>query len=117
MTQIQNEGGASAPPDVIQFPNRNRGRVRKSRSLLAMGRCSVTLMEREGHVIPSNVADIQLKRREPDIDDGRLALRLALAVYAKLGAGEKMEIQDAARMYARQMTASEAMSAARSIVY
>lgn len=87
---------------VLPFPERNKGRIRKSRSVEAMGRCSIGLLERDGESIPSNVADLRSARRdEPHVDDGRLALRLALAVFATLGAAQKKDIRNATRAYAR----------------
>lgn len=87
--------------EVFAFPERNKGRKRKSNSPEAMGRCSISLLERDGESIPANVADVRNARPKPVVDDGRLALRLALAVFATLNAGQKKKIRDATHMYAR----------------
>lgn len=87
--------------DVLLFPPRNKGRIRKSRSPEAMGRCSISLLERDGDSIPSNVADVRTGKAEPHIDDGSLALRLAIAVFATLEADKKNEIRRVVRSFAR----------------
>jgi hypothetical protein len=87
--------------DILQFPQRNKGRIRKSRSPEAMGRCSIGMLERDGDPIPTNVADIRRARHEPESDDGRLALRLSLAIFAMLSADQKKCIRDGVRSVAR----------------
>lgn len=86
---------------VLAFPPRNKGRIRKSRSPEAMGRCSIGLLERDGEEIPANVADIRRTRNEPEIEEGRLALRLALAIFATLIPNDKKNIRDTVRWVAR----------------
>ena len=87
--------------EVLPFPPRNRGRVRRSNSPEAMGRCSIGLLERDGEAVPANVADIRRARSEPEIGDGQIALRLALAIFATLNHQGKKRIRDAARHVAR----------------
>lgn len=87
--------------DILPFPTRNKGRVRKSRSPDAMGRCSFSLLERDGISIPANVTDIRTARQELPADDIRVALRLALALFAVLDADQKKEIRNAVRSVAR----------------
>ncbi len=93
----------SDPPsaDVLPFPPRDRGRIRKRRSPLAMGRCSFSLLDNAGEDIPVNVADIRAARDEPHVDDSRLALRLALAIFATLSPEGKDSIRRVARTCAR----------------
>lgn len=40
---------------ILQFPRRNRGRIRKSQSLEAMGFVSMMTLEQHGKAIPQNV--------------------------------------------------------------
>ena len=63
---------------ILRFPPRNKGRVRKSRSPDAMGRCSIGMLERDGEAIPKNVVDLRCLTPPPAVDEARLALRLAL---------------------------------------
>jgi len=86
---------------VLPFPQRNKGRIRKSRSPEAMGQCSLSLLERDGESIPANIADFRSARKEVPVDDGRLALVLALAVFSALNADQKKSVQNPVRMYAR----------------
>lgn len=104
---LQNESAPASPEmieaqsNLLPFPARNKGRIRKSRSLEAMGRCSVSILEREGESIPANVADFRSAREEKHIDDGRLALCLSLALFATVSTDQKKSIRNAVRMYAR----------------
>jgi hypothetical protein len=93
--------------NIIEFPARNKGRIRKSRSPEAMGRCSISLLERDGESIPPNVADLRTARIETLVDDGRLALRLALAIFATLIPNDKKNIRDAVRLVARHSDGSD----------
>ena len=90
-----------AATNIINFPGRNKGRVRKSRSPEAMGRCSLSLLERDGESIPANVTDFRFAREEAPVDDGRLALLLALALFSILSPGQKKRIRNPVRMVAR----------------
>jgi hypothetical protein len=94
-------GEAEGVSAVVLFPPRNKGRIRKSNSLEAMGRCSISLLERDSENIPANVTDMRHARPEPDVNAGRIALRLALALFATLDAKRKKDIRDAVRLYAR----------------
>lgn len=86
---------------ILQFPPRNKGRIRKSRSPWAMGRCSFSLVENDGQAVPPNVADIRAGRDARQVDDGRLALRLALSIFATLTAEQKKQIRSVTRSIAR----------------
>lgn len=41
--------------DVLPFPQKNKGRVRKIRSMDAAGLLSLMIMERDGEAVPENV--------------------------------------------------------------
>lgn len=86
--------------DVLQFPPRDKGRIRKRRSPAAMGRCSVGMLKRDGEPIPAKVADIRSARIAPVIDDGRLALRLSLAIFAMLDPSQKKAIRNVLMAFA-----------------
>lgn len=86
--------------NVLPFPPRNKGRVRKTRSVFSMGRIAFTQFD-EGYSIPANVVDMRCAVPEPIVPDDRLTLRLALAVFAVLSEDQKGRIIDSARMYGR----------------
>src|SRR4051812_45889593 len=88
--------------DVLAFPFRNKGRIQRSRSQGAMGLWSVSQLEREGAGIPHNVVDIRGPHTsDAHVDDGRLALRLALSLFAAMSAEQKEVITNTARIIAR----------------
>lgn len=73
---------------LLQFPQRNKGRVRKSGSLQAMGEYSLRACERE----PANVERLD-DRREVDTDQGQLALLLAATVFSALPKTKKATLR------------------------
>ena len=87
--------------NVLTLPRRDTGRIRKRRSPGAMGRCSILLLERGGYNIPPNVTDVRTSRPKHSVDEGRLALRLSLAVFATLHEDQKAKIMDATKTLAR----------------
>lgn len=86
---------------ILPFPPRNKGRIRRSRSPEAMGRCSLSLLERNGRSLPANIADIRSAHESSPVDDGRLALRLSLAIFATLSGEQKAKIRTAVKSTAR----------------
>ena len=87
--------------EILSFPPRDKGRIRKRRSPEAMGRCSISLLERGGEGVPENVADIRCRRADPRVGADRVALTLATAIFATLSADQKEQIRSAVRAYAR----------------
>jgi hypothetical protein len=97
---------------ILLFPRRDRGRVRKRESAAAMGRCSLSLLEREGAQTPSNIAVIKPARAKPGVDEGRLALRLALGIFATLSSAQQDRVRRAARTLALHGDEAEAAECA-----
>jgi hypothetical protein len=104
-----------AANNLVAFPSRNKGRVRKSTSLDAMGRCSLARLDRDREDIPPNVVDIREGQPAPELDSGSAALRLALAIFVTLGPDKKETIRDAMRFHARH-TDGEAGDDARALL-
>lgn len=92
---------AATISNVIAFPARNKGRKRKCNSPAAMGRCSFLLLERKGENIPANVTDVRSAREEAPVDESRIALRLALSLFAKLSHDDQKYIADTVRINGR----------------
>lgn len=80
---------------ILQFPHRNKGRVRKSGSMQAAGRLSLSIMERDGEDVPANVTDIRATVLEAEVDYGRCALRLAAYVFRQLPEKKQQRLRDA----------------------
>jgi len=83
----------SACGNILPFPKRNKGRVRKSDGLSAMGDCTLAYMARSGEAPPENVERMALAGQEPDMD--RMAMLLALSLFASASKKSKAQIRDA----------------------
>lgn len=64
--------------DVLAFPRRDKGRVRKRRSMDAAGLLSLMIMERDGEAVPENV------ERFDQPDGAELPKRTADLLFATL---------------------------------
>lgn len=96
---------------VLRFPQRNKGRKRKSGGCLSMGRISLRMIEREGEPIPPNVFELdEVRRGEPRPAEATEALFLSLAIFTRLPAEDKKIIRNAARY-----KADEGLEIARSL--
>lgn len=87
---------------VLAFPKRDKGRVRKRRSVETMGRVILSVLQREGEEIPANVVCID----QPDgPDQGTVdrteAVMLALSVFAVLSKSQKKSVRDGIAHFAR----------------
>ena len=80
MATNANTGGATALPIVLAFPPRNKGRIRRSNSILSMGKCVLIGMEGRGEPIPANVVRFDQPNAPAPVTRSP-ALLLALAVY------------------------------------
>lgn len=87
--------------EILPFPPRNKGRVRKTRSPDSMGRCAIGLLERDGESVPPNVADVRSAKPEPHVSEERLSFVLTLAIFSVLTDTQKASIRDAVRICAR----------------
>lgn len=78
--------------DILQFPQRNKGRVRKSQSLETMGECALNRVQTR----PANI-EVLADHRECDADHGHLALMLAATIFATLPAQRKNRLANTLR--------------------
>lgn len=98
MATRHSEGAAQAAPNVVAFPERRKGRIRRANGAGAMGRCSLRLFRAVNDgTLPPNVADIDPDRRAPR--DERLpertdALMLAGSLFAVLTRDQREGIRD-----------------------
>lgn len=82
---------------VLPFPSRNKGRVRKTRSMEAAGDLSLLIDERDGVPIPANVARIktpfgaEIPAKTPE-------LLLVLSVWGVLEQRQRDEVRSTLRM-------------------
>ena len=98
MATLPNDGGASASPTILRFPDRGGGRHRAV-GMDAAGFLSLLLLERDGEAIPTNV------RRLDEPTGGTLPSRtpellLAMLVWSELPARGKENIRRAIRCMA-----------------
>lgn len=76
---------------ILQFPARNKGRVRKSQGFMAMGECAMKMAELPA--IPDNVERLVEARADAaDYSTGDLGLFIATAVYAVLDERQKASL-------------------------
>jgi len=66
---------------LLQFPERDRGRKRRRKSLSAMGDCSLFW---NNAPVPPNVARLAAARNKAGFDDAELSLLLSLGIFAVL---------------------------------
>lgn len=79
------EGGASALPNVLPFPVRNTGRIRRSRSMMSAGKCALLIIEREGEDAPANVVRIDVPKPPAPVERSPMLL-LTLCLYFEASA-------------------------------
>lgn len=77
---------------ILQFPKRNKGRVRKTESIRTMGECALRRTSRR----PENV-EVLADHRENEHDHGHLALMLASSMFATLPKTRKAKMANALR--------------------
>lgn len=103
MAARPNSGEASAPPNVLAFPKRNRGRTRQSNAPLSMGAFAVAILRRDGLPVPGNVALIeQPSGRDEGAPERSEALLLALAIFTTLTREQKRQLRRSFAVLAAQ---------------
>lgn len=83
MATLHEWGGASAPPNILPFPQTKRALRHCNSGMDAAGFLSLLLITRDGEAIPANVVRFD----EPDgpkLPENTPALMLALALYAAM---------------------------------
>lgn len=75
--------------NILQFPQRNKGRVRKSESYGAMGETALRQFARADR--PANVEALA-DHRDDDHDHGHLGLMLAATIFAVLEPTQKANL-------------------------
>lgn len=78
--------------NVLTFPERNKGRVRKTRSMEAGGELILNIMARQGESEPDNVSRIR-PMPEPAVVERSPALLLAVAVWASVPADRQDDVR------------------------
>jgi hypothetical protein len=78
---------------LLTFPRRDKGRIRKRRSINTMGRMILSVMKSHGEEVPANVVCID----EPEGPDTNMversdAVLLAICVYTELSPASKKRI-------------------------
>ncbi len=105
MASQPNTGAAS----VLQFPQRNKGRVRKTQSIEAAGDLALMLMDRDGEKFPANVARLCVADSEP-LPSRSPELLLGLLMFAQLPTARRNAVRSAVRCAAYGGTASAAVA-------
>jgi len=91
MATRHDTGGASAPPNVLPFPQRNKGRIRRSHSLDAAGELILNHMAQHGEAQPVNVARLTpLPEPTPIVQTPELLL--AVSIWASVPKAKKADI-------------------------
>ena len=86
---------------VLQFPQRNKGRVRKSQSLCSMGESALTFAAKyEAQLKPANV-EVLNDHRDDRHDRGDLALMLAASIFVTLPPEQKSNLAEQFKMIGR----------------
>ncbi len=92
MDATRNNGGASAPPTVLPFPQTKRALRHYRSGMDAAGFLSLLLLERDGEAIPANVQRFD----EPDgasLPDRMPELLLAVLIWSGLPTKQRDRIQ------------------------
>lgn len=90
MSAPRAEEGASAPSNVLAFPKRDKGRVRRRNSVYSMGRTAIAYLEGQGGEVAPSVTLLNPPKRERDV--AREAMTLALLIYSHLPAEQKANV-------------------------
>ena len=85
------EEGASASPNVLPFPKRNKGRIRKTRCIEAGGEFILNHMALCGEAEPANVARIR-PMPEPSPVERSPAMLLAVTVWTSVPADRQANL-------------------------
>lgn len=98
-------GVTKSDPDPVLasrriVPEPGRKRRAKYGGIETMGLCAISSLRDDDLPIPENVADIRRARLDLPVDEARLALRLALALFAVIPEEGKGSIRRAIRLYA-----------------
>lgn len=99
MDALRNNGGASAPPTVLPFPQTARALRRRRTGMSASGYLSLLLMEREGEAIPVNVVrfdepdGVMLPTKSPE-------LLMLLLIFSQLPSAKQDHIKKTIRCMA-----------------
>lgn len=86
------QGGASAPSNVLTFPQRNRGRVRRSESIRTMGEVMLVQFADQGIPQPSNVERIE-PLPEPTPIERSPEMVLILSLFCNLPVRQQREVK------------------------
>lgn len=101
MAARHTEGGASAPSNVLAFPERNKGRIRRSQSIEAAGEISLRMLARDGEAQPPNVKRLDWHGNDDDsLPERTPALLLALCIFYGLSAKRREDVREKLRSYA-----------------
>jgi len=99
VTAFTTKGGVSASPNVLPFPQRNKGRIRKTQSIEAGGELMLNNMARLGEDEPVNIERIR-PLPEPSPIERSPALLLAITIWATVPADRQDEVRGQIRYIA-----------------
>lgn len=105
-------GGASAPPNVLPFPQRNKGRIRKTQSIEASGEFILNHMAQLGEPKPVNIERIR-PLPEPSPIERSPELLLAITIWASVPADRQADLRRQIRYIASAERCPHALALTR----
>lgn len=112
MTALAAKGGASPHPNVLPFPQRNKGRIRKTQSIEAAGELILNHMARLGEAEPVNIARIR-SMPEPTPIERSPAMLLAITIWASIPADKQADLRAQIRYIASAEHCPHALALSR----
>ena len=100
------KGGASAPSNVLRFPQTGIVRQRRRESMGAAGLLALSLLDREGEAIPANVERFDGLGETPASRSPELLL--ALLIWSTLPPTKREDVRGSIRALAFGSTADDA---------
>jgi hypothetical protein len=99
ISALQRRLEARPQSNLIAFPERNKGRKRRCRSMDAAGDLSLLLLDRDGEAAPENVERI-VEPEGATVPAPSAALLLGIAVLAVLTDDQKRQVRSTLRVMA-----------------